>query len=45
MARSPKGVYGRSGGPTMREISLGALLGASAGVDELLERFREEVAA
>jgi SIR2-like domain len=45
MARSPKGVYGRSGGPTMREISLGALLGASADVDELLERFREEVAA
>lgn len=45
MARSPKGTYGRSGGPTMREISLGALLGVSADVDELLERFREEVAA
>jgi hypothetical protein len=45
MARYPKGVYGRSGDPQMREISLGALLGASANVDELLERFREEIAA
>jgi len=45
MARSPKGVYGRSGDPQMREISLGSLLGASADVDELLERFREEIAA
>jgi hypothetical protein len=45
MARYPKGVYGRSGGPKMREISLGVILGASADVDELLERFREEIAA
>jgi hypothetical protein len=45
MARHPKGVYGRSGDPQMREISLGAILGASADVDQLLERFREEIAA
>ena len=45
MARNPSGVYGRSGGPGLREVSLREILGASADVDELLTRFREEIAA
>jgi hypothetical protein len=45
MARNPSGVYGRSGDPELREVSLGELLAASGDVDELLKRFREEIAA
>jgi hypothetical protein len=45
MARNPSGVYGRSGDPELREVSLGELLAASDDVDELLKRFREEIAA
>jgi len=45
MARNPTGVYGRSGDPEMREVSLGEILAASGDVDELLTRFREEIAA
>jgi hypothetical protein len=45
MARNPTGVYGRSGDPEMREVSLGKIFAASGDVDELLTRFREEIAA
>lgn len=45
MARNPSGVYGRSGDPELREVSLGELLAASGDVDELLTRFREEIAS
>jgi SIR2-like domain len=45
MARNPTGVYGRSGDPEMREVSLGEILAASGDVDELLTRFREEIGA
>lgn len=44
MVRNPNGVYGRSGCPEMREVSLGEISTASDDVDELLMRFREEIA-
>lgn len=44
IVRNPAGVYGRSGEPVMREVSLGEILAASGDVDEFLTRFREEIA-
>lgn len=45
MARNPKGVYGRPGGPELREVSLAEIASASTDVDDLMARFREEIAA
>lgn len=44
MARSPKGSFGRKGRPGLREVSISQLLTEAKTSDELLQRFREELA-
>ena len=44
MARSPRGALGRTGHPTVREVSITELLVEATSADNLLRRFREEVA-
>jgi SIR2-like domain len=44
MQRSPRGAPGRTGRSGLREVSISALLNDATNVDELMQRFREEVA-
>jgi hypothetical protein len=44
MRRSPRSAPGRTGRTGLREVSVSALLNDATNVDELMQRFREEVA-
>jgi hypothetical protein len=44
LPRSPRGAPGRTGRPGLREVSIAEILNGSSTTEELVQRFREEVA-